>query len=333
MFIEKQKTENGVKYYLSHSYRSQEKIKKVRKYLGANLSKRKLRERREIAQKLILDQIESMNTEVFDFTLNPREIRSMNNLDKKIKVVHLTKKEWAEFRDEFVFNTNAIEGSTITLDEVKDILDEGKTKNPEEYEALGVSNAIDYIRNNREEISLNLIKKLHKICFFKSKSYAGKFRKVNVVIRDSRGRAIHSGVPKGEVNEALREMVVWHNENKTRFRPLVLAAIIHNQFEYIHPFQDGNGRVGRLLLNYILLRNNYPPINILLKDRKKYYAALKEYSSSHNLRPTMDFLVNQYGKTIRMVTMKKGRRKRGGGVVTTKKSRRKKRSHLKIRKK
>ena len=88
------------------------------------------------------------------------------------------------------------------------------------------------------------------------------------------------------------------------FGLLVLAAIIHNQFEHIHPFQDGNGRVGRLLLNYVLLQNRYPPINILLEDRLQYYKTLQEYSKNQNLKPTIKFLVEQYNKmTTRLKKM------------------------------
>ena len=100
-------------------------------------------------------------------------------------------------------------------------------------------------------------------------------------------------------------MISWYKENKRKFRPLVLAAILHDQFEYIHPFQDGNGRAGRLLLNFILLRNGYPPINISLDDRAEYYRTLQEYEKKQNVRPTVEFLVEQYEKTLRMVTTKK----------------------------
>lgn len=86
---------------------------------------------------------------------------------------------------------------------------------------------------------------------------------------------------------------------------MVLAAILHNQFERIHPFKDGNGRVGRLLLNFILLKNNYPPINILLEDRAEYYKTLQEYSNKDELKPTLEFLISQYKKTLKKVSTKK----------------------------
>ena len=99
-------------------------------------------------------------------------------------------------------------------------------------------------------------------------------------------------------------MILWHNKNKSKFKPLVLAAIIHNQFEFIHPFQDGNGRVGRLLLNFILLKNKLPPINIAFEDRPEYYMTLQEYQKNQNLKPTVEFLARQYKKTLRKVTTK-----------------------------
>ncbi|MFH1211440.1 MAG: Fic family protein, partial [Candidatus Woesearchaeota archaeon] len=83
--------------------------------------------------------------------------------------------------------------------------------------------------------------------------------------------------------------------------------IIHNQFEHIHPFQDGNGRVGRLLLNFILLKSKYPPINISIEDRAEYYNSLQEYSKRHDLRPTIKFLIKQYRKTLKKVTTKQQR--------------------------
>jgi Fic family protein len=126
-----------------------------------------------------------------------------------------------------------------------------------------------------------------------------------VVVRNLRGEIIHSGVPKEELKDYLKDFVLWYKENKTHFKPLVLAAILHNQFEHIHPFQDGNGRVGRLLLNYILVKHNYPPINIKLEDRQEYYQTLQKYSKEDDLKSTLRFLIKQYKKTLKEVTTNK----------------------------
>ena len=82
---------------------------------------------------------------------------------------------------------------------------------------------------------------------------------------------------------------------------------MHNQFEHIHPFQDGNGRVGRLLLNFILLKKNYPPINIMLEDRLEYYQTLQKYSKNEDIKSTLKFLIKQYKKTLKEVATKKKR--------------------------
>lgn len=305
MHIEKRKSKNNIKYYLVHSFREKNKIKKIRKYLGLNLSTSQLEKRKKKAEKDISEILEEINTKIFSFTLTKKQLEVLNKYNDKIKIVHLTKNEWERFEEDFVYNTNAIEGSTVTEEEVKEILEEKpKTKNPEEIETLGVAKAIEYIRKTKEDLSLKLIYKLHKFCFEGSKSFAGKLRKVNVVIKDSRGKIIHAGVPKEELKDYMKDFVIWYKENKNKFKPLVLAAILHNQFEFIHPFQDGNGRIGRLLLNYILLKNKYPPINIMLEDRQEYYKTLQEYSEKDNIKLTLDFLIKQYKKTLKEVSTK-----------------------------
>ena len=309
MYIEKRKSGKNIKYYLVHSYREKNKVEKIRKYLGFNLSKEELKRKKEKAEKIILDILEEINIKVFSFTLTKKQVKILNNFNNKIQVVHLSKKEWENFTEDFVYNTNAIEGSTITEEEVKEILDEKpRTKEPEEIETLGVAKAVEYIRKTKEDLSLNLLLKLHNFCFKGSKSFAGKFRNVNVVVRNSRGDILHAGVPKEELKDYLNEFIKWYKENKNKFKPLILSAIIHNQFEHIHPFQDGNGRVGRLLLNYILLKNNYPPINIMLEDRQEYYKSLQKYSKQDDLKPTLRLLIKQYKKTLKEVSTKKKKR-------------------------
>ncbi len=304
MYVEERKSNGKIKYYLVYSYREKENIKKIRKYLGVNLSKEELKNSEEKAKEKISEILEEVSTEVFNFRLTKKQLEILNNYNNEIKIFHLNEKEWMNFTEDFVYNTNAIEGSTVQLEEVKEIIEGKRPKDDEELEAKNVAKAINYIRNTKEDLSINLLLKLHKICFDGTKSFAGKFRKVNVVVANSRGEIVHSGVPKQELQEYLNEFIEWYQKNKKKFKPLVLASIIHNQFEHIHPFQDGNGRVGRLILNFILLKNNYPPINITLEDRAEYYQTLQEYSKKDNLKPTLNFLIKQYKKTLKQVTTK-----------------------------
>jgi Fic family protein len=308
MYIEKRKIGNNVKYYLVHSYREKDEVKKIRKYLGINLSKEELEKRRNLVEKDILEILSEINTNVFLFTLTKNQIKILNRIGNQIDCIHLSEDEWKKFTEEFVYNTNAIEGSTVSLDEVPEILKKKNTINEEEIETKGVANAIYFIRKTKEDLSLDLIIKLHKLCFEGSKHFAGRFRDVNVAVRNSRGEILHTGVPKEELKDYLEDLIEWYKENKNKFKPLVLAGIVHNQFEHIHPFQDGNGRVGRLLLNFILLKNKYPPINILLEDRLDYYHTLQEYSKNNEIKPTILFLIKQYKKTLKMVTTKRKKR-------------------------
>nr|WP_321496869.1 Fic family protein [uncultured Methanolobus sp.] len=296
MHIEKRKQGNNTKYYLSHSYRVGKKTKKIRHYLGLNLSEEEIGERREEAEEEIMQQMQA-KTDLLKFSLTKKEIEKLNEYDRGVEIVHLDVDGWKAFTEKFVFNTNAIEGSTVTPQEVHDLLlhNEDATSS-DELEALNVAKTVEFIQNTDEELSVELILKLHMICFEGSKKFAGKLRDVEVVIRNAYGEIVHRGVPRDEIKRELVDMASWYRDNSDELKPLVLAALIHNQFEYIHPFEDGNGRVGRLLLNYVLLKHGYPPINILFEDRGRYYYCLQQYSKENKLEDTLEFLVEQYGK-------------------------------------
>ena len=304
MYAEKRQAGKNLKYYLVHSYREKGKVRKIRKYLGQNLAREELEKAKNEAEKHILGLLKELNTEVFLFTLTKNQVEKLNRLDERITIAHFNQKEWQRFTEEFVYNTNAIEGSTVQREEVPEILHKQNVSEAEELETKGVAKAIEFIRNTREDLSIGLIKNLHNICFKGSKSFAGQIRNVEVVIRNSAGEILHQGIQASQLHSALKDMIFWHKRNKNKFKPLVLAALMHNQFEYIHPFQDGNGRVGRLLLNFILLKNKYPPINIALEDRAEYYRTLQEYQNNRNLKSTVEFFVKQYKKTLKKVTTK-----------------------------
>lgn len=306
MHLEIRKSKSGKKkYYLAHSYREGSKVLKTRKYLGQDLKPVLLKKRKEIAEKLILEEIHKYNIikDPLVVTLSKEEINEIKKLEKKIpiKITHLSESDWKEFSKLFTYNTNAIEGSRLSLREVKNLLEKDRwpDKSKEDIaEAFGVDESIRYIRTEKEHISLTLIKKIHKIVFKNSKNFAGKFRKKGeeVVILDGNRNIVHEGAPQSRVVSLLKQLVKWYEDNKTKYPALILAAVIHNQFENIHPFADGNGRVGRILLNNILIKHKLPPINIDFKNRIKYYQSLKEYEQNHNLKPTIDLYMKEYNE-------------------------------------
>ena len=306
MYIEKRKSGEKTKYYLAHSFREGNKIHKIRKLLGSDLKKEVLEERKKKTEKLILEEIEKYKIikDPLENELSKEEVQFVERLEKKanLKVIHLSEKNWELFSELFTYNTNAIEGSQLSNTEVKEILKKNtwpKEKSKEDVaEAYGVDEAIKYIRETKEHISLDLIKELHKIVFKNSKHFAGEFRKPGeeVVVMGREG-VVHEGAPQSRVIPLLNDLIKGYNQNKSRYPALLLAAVVHNQFENIHPFRDGNGRVGRLLLNNILIKNNLPPVNIELKNRFEYYRTLQEYEKRKNIRPTIEFLLKEYKET------------------------------------
>jgi Fic family protein len=304
MYLEQRKNTHGMKYYLAHSFREGGKVHKIRVYLGTNIAKHVLHQRMEKAKELLLQQLNSFKIirSPIDYKFSKREIELIKSLKAKarFKIFHLSEEDWKQFTALFTYDTNAIEGSTITQNEVYSILESNKwpfDKPKEEIsEAYGVAKAIHHIRKTRVHVSLKLIQDIHKTIFENSKSFAGQFREkgTEVGIRDGLGNIIHLGAPASRVVALLTELVKWYNANKKKLPAIVLAIVIHNQFEYIHPFEDGNGRVGRLLLNNILLKHKLPPVNISLKSRKRYYAALREFQKTGNIKPSIELVLREY---------------------------------------
>ena len=303
MYIEKRKEGRGIKYYLSHSFREGNKVHKIRKFLGKNINEQELKERVEKARKLILEEITQYKiiSDPLRTPLSEKEIDFIRKLQvsQKLKITHLSEKQWKLFSELFTYDTNAIEGSELNQKEVKEILEKDKwpKKSKEDIaEAYGVDKAINFIREAKEPISIGFILELHRIIFKNSKSFAGEFRKKGeeVVVKDGLGNIVHYGAPQSRVIGLLKELVEWYNKNKDKYPALVLAVVVHNQFENIHPFRDGNGRIGRILLNNILIKNDLSPVNINFKNRGEYYSALQEYEKNHNIRPTIDLLIKEY---------------------------------------
>jgi Fic family protein len=303
MYLEKRKVKGKMKYFLSHSFREGEKVHKIRKYLGEELKQKILEERQKKAEVLILEEISKYKIirDPLHSKLSEEEIGFVRKLQLKIevKVSHLSEKQWAAFSEIFTYNTNAIEGSELNTQDVREIIEEDKWPDKSKAdiaEAYGVSEALGFIRKAKENFSLDFIKKIHEIVFKNSKPFAGQFRKngEEVVVRNQLGEILHEGAPQTRVVSLLNELIDWYEKYKKEYPALILAVVVHNQFENIHPFVDGNGRIGRLLLNYILIQGKLPPVNINLKNRKEYYEALRAYDKEHNIRPMIELILKEY---------------------------------------
>ncbi len=188
----------------------------------------------------------------------------------------LTKKEILKhFIIEFAYNTASIEGNTITLKEAKNLLMEGLTPKDrtlrEIYDLQNTEIVFNDLFNSNEDISHDLMIKVH------TKLMANIDSRIGYRLHDV--RVIQAGfkaTPAPYVKIDMDILLKWYNLNKKSLHPLVLATIFHHKFEKIHPFMDGNGRTGRMLLNFILMRNEHPPLIISKKERNDYLNSLKE---------------------------------------------------------
>lgn len=184
----------------------------------------------------------------------------------------------AEVSDQ-IYNSNAIENSTLSLEETEKILlkielDRYITER-EIFETKNLARVVSYIdkKAKEKELDLEVILLLHKMLISNIRDeIAGRFRQAKEYIRVGS----HTAPAPKEITELLQKMLAdyhsAHHENVVK-----RIAKFHLTFEHVHPFVDGNGRIGRALNNYLLIREGFVPINIKFVDRKKYYDAFKEF--------------------------------------------------------
>lgn len=193
---------------------------------------------------------------------------------------YLTKQEmYKNFIIEFAYNTASIEGNTIKLEEARRLLDEGLTPKDrtlrEIYDLQNTEKVFFILLQNKEkkekqELSHNFIIDIHKKLMENIDPRIG-YRTSDVRVIKANFKATPAPYVKTDMDLLLK----WYEKNKRYLHPLVLATIFHHKFERIHPFMDGNGRVGRIILNFILLNNKYPPLIVHKKKRDAYLQALR----------------------------------------------------------
>lgn len=205
---------------------------------------------------------------------------------------------------EQVYNSNAIENSTLTLSETEKILlqidlDRYITER-EIFEAKNLARVVSYIdtRAKEQELTLEVILSLHKMLIANIRDdIAGRFRKDGEWVRV----ANHIAPDPKEVVERLEKMLAVYNANSHE-NIIKSIASLHLTFEHIHPFVDGNGRIGRVINNYLLIREGFVPVNIKFVDRKMYYEAFKEFGEKGTTKIMEEIigkaLTNSYHKRL-----------------------------------
>lgn len=212
------------------------------------------------------------------------------------------------YRILFAYNSCRIENENITYHDTREIFENGRAVNftgdPRTlFELRNQKLCYEYLKQriiNREPLSLELVLEVHNILtsgtyderrFIERGERPGSFKKHDYVT----GRE-EVGSSPDDVRFHLVELLNELNEDMA-VEPLKAAAYFHLRFEYIHPFADGNGRVGRTLMNYLLMILDNPPLIIYDEDKAAYYSALEAYDKTEDIQPMLDFLRYQTVKT------------------------------------
>ncbi|MCD8115592.1 MAG: Fic family protein [Oscillospiraceae bacterium] len=190
-----------------------------------------------------------------------------------------------EFAVEYTYNSNAIEGNTLTLRET-DLVLRGLTidRKPlkDHMEAVGHKEAFDYVCELVKEsapLSESVIRQIHYLVLADKREDRGVYRRVPVRIMGAR----HEPVQPYLIRPKMEQLLLDYGESRENI--VTRLARFHIEFESIHPFIDGNGRTGRLLVNLELMKAGYPPIDIKFSDRAAYYDAFDAYHVKHDLSP------------------------------------------------
>jgi len=261
MRVIKRKKGSSEYFYLQHSFRKGNKVITKEKYLGKEIPK----------------DIEKIKEQL--------KKESKKALYKKLeKIKQDFQKEWKKFPESakeklkeqiaiaFTYNTNAIEGSSITLEEAREIIHDKIAPNKplrDVKETEAHSTTFLNMLDKKEKISNNLMLKWHKDIFGETKpDISGKYRDYLVRVGD------YVAPDWQDVKELMNKLVLFINQSK--INPVELAARSHYRFEMVHPFGDGNGRIGRLLMNHILWHDKYPMLIIEYKKRRSYYRSLQK---------------------------------------------------------
>ena len=290
-FIEKQKHGKYAYFYLVKNVRvSPTKVKKLRIWLGREIPKQ------DQLQKHFVEIEKRTIEQFYQAKWLPKDLlEKVDDLYASIAVFHKTPTDVLpkDFLVRYTYNTNAIEGNRLTLRQTALVLSdkiapEGARTN-DVIEALNSEDAWGLIKSYKNRLNKKYVCKIqYELTKNTSCRIQGDYRDVAVAI----GGSEHIPPRYTEVPKLLEQLFSQFYYEKRTLHPIELATFIHNRFVNIHPFTDGNGRTARLLMNWILIKSEFPPVIIEFSNKERYYKSI-EAADNGDQKPFAIFLAEQ----------------------------------------
>lgn len=278
--IEQKSIKNKPFFYLTEQINIGGAYKKIQVYLGKNIPK---------SLDSYYDKLQEKEIEVISDNINKifklDKILDLNEYKKieknRIRLKYLFKKLskyqeeilWRKFAIRFIFESNAIEGSKLSEKEVASIVKKKTRVKNERKEVVEVFNSIEVfkiIKSGHFALNQRKIIDIHEV-LTKNLDIEKGYKKKNIIVNNK------ETVEPGKVRENMATLITWwRKQKKAKFHPFILAALFHSRFERIHPFSDGNGRVGRLIYIWMLQEFGYSTILFENKNRRSYFSALDQ---------------------------------------------------------
>src|SRR3989338_1347628 len=298
VFERKIRVKGRTYWILEHTLRKGKKYTKKSKYIGKSLPSRQkldklkkdfLREMQRPGCKYLSgEDIKNIEEKKAEYR---NESRKLSQLEKE--------KRLKEFIIRFTYDSTKLSGVRITLRQTSLILKEGII--PKNIKSLRTVKELENhekgilaITNYRGSLNLKFIKMLHKILFAGiDDTIAGKLR--SELKRDVKVAGTSYVPPKWhEIRKEMDNFIKWHKAEKKTLHPLELASLVHAKLISMQPFVDGNSRLSRLLMNWILWKRNYPLVDIPIEDLEKYYDVLDKYQIERDEMPFIGYIKRKY---------------------------------------
>ena len=203
-----------------------------------------------------------------------------------------------------IHSSLAIEANSLSFDQVKDIIDGKKVIGPQD-EIQEVKNAYEAYKLIKmvNQYSIKDLKKIHGVMTYLTVDESGEFRKGNEGVFDENGNCIHVCPPPEQVDELMKQLFKWMENNNGIVHPLILSSVFHYEFVFIHPFKDGNGRMARLWQNVILSNweeiFEYVPIESQIKKyQEEYYSSIANCDHNGNSTEFIEFMLKMIDETL-----------------------------------